>query len=574
MTSLDSKDIHGIENLDRISQLPEPMILNILSRLSLEDSGRASILSKTWKSFCSLYPILYLDQNLFALQSLVSANEGGGEPDINQIRDMFMNGVDYQLSRVKQQGSPIRKLALYVAMNDTMYYPRVDKWMELVKQIIVEDLCITLQNGSLWWNDFTRRSSVVYEIPFSVLASKGLLSAYIRECNLGCETLVGDPINKVLSLQRLCLSHVFMDDRLLENLIRCFQGLEALVLDNCGGEIKFLQLSKFPKLKKAVISVRVVDYVDVVDTNLECFRCDAQTQLHINPDACASIRELALHFCVINQHYLFKDLTATFPLLEEGDFHVKDTDTLKAANNVLRKLKFCSYGQVCVNKLHVDCPSLTVLKFSTKDLSELYIDCPKLRVFSYNGTAVPDHVFCNSMANLEESHCDIAVDHAYDYDTLWLLKLRAFLILVIGNATNLKLTFALPMAKFEPEKVDAFQVSSQYNVHLQLVLFDMMQNIAALVDGLLWIIRPTTMTFRCGTYYLVKYLCENLITKQKDNTCDEQLTHPCWMHQLEDFDVECPLNVPVTKKNLVTVPEQCQILFSKQVRFIFHWRRN
>ncbi|XP_074289960.1 uncharacterized protein LOC141616492 [Silene latifolia] len=166
------------------------------------------------------------------------------------------------------------------------------------------------------------------------------------------------------------------------------------------------------------------------------------------------------------------------------------------------------------------------------------------------------------MANLEESRCDITIYEACD--TLWLVKLRAFLILVMGKATGVQLTFTSPMATFDPEQVEAIEVSPQYNLHLTLVLDDHnMQNIAALMDGLLFILRPTTLTLSCTTYYVVKYLCENLRK--------EQLIRPCWMHQLEDFHVECPLNVPVTKKNLAAFPEECHTLITEHIRFKFHW---
>ncbi|XP_074311881.1 uncharacterized protein LOC141647551 isoform X2 [Silene latifolia] len=505
MVSPGNKKICRIENLDRISQLPESMILNILSHLPLKDSARASILSKTWKGFCSLYPILYFNHDLFALQSLVSVKEGGEKPDINQIRNMFMDGVDYKLSGVMQLDSPIRKLAFTVAINDSTYFSRVDKWMDLLRQINVEDLCITVQTVDFMWKDGIYKSSLVYEFPLSVLASKGLRSAHVQGCKLGSETLVGDSINKFFSLQQLCLSHVFMDEHVLENLIMCCQGIETLVLDDCSVEIKYLTLSKFRKLKKAVIRLQVgkFDIVDIENTNLECFRCYAETKLLACPVACAGIRELSLAWGTIIQPDYFKDLTATFPLLEEGEFYLHDTYTLKAANNVLRKLTLCSYASVCVKEVHIDCPNLTLLQCWTKDLSKLYVDCPKLRVFNYCGTTVPGRVFCSPMANLEESRCNITMYEACD--TLWLVKLRAFLILVLGNATNVKLTFTLPMATIEPEHVEAIEVSPRYNVHLTLALAgDNMENIAALVDGLLLIIRPTTLTVNCETYHVVK----------------------------------------------------------------------
>ncbi|XP_074289970.1 putative F-box/LRR-repeat protein At3g58880 [Silene latifolia] len=567
MASPDSKQI---DNLDHISQLPESMILNILSRLPLEDSARASILSKTWKRFCSLYPILYFDHNLFALQSLVAAKEGGGGPDINQIRDMFMDRVDYQLSGAMLLDSPIRKLALTVALNDSVYISRVDKLMELVRQINVEDLCITVLSADFMsCRDDIIRSSVVYELPLSVLSSKGLRSACIRGCNFGCETLIEDPINKYFSLQRLCLSHVFMDEHVLENLIRHCQGIEILVLDNCSVEIEFLTLSKFPKLKRAVIRIRAgkLDYVDIVDTNLECFKCYSNgTEVLVSPVACAGIRELTVAWGSRIQPDLLKDLTAIFPFLEEGELHLHGIDTLKAANNGLRK--FYCYSPL-MKEVHIDCPSLTLLHCSANDLSELYVDCPKLREFGYWATAIPDRVFCSSMANLEESQCCIIMFEACD--TLWLVKLRAFLILVMGNATNVKLTFKLPMARFEPEQVEAIELSPLYNVHLTLVIGGIMQDIAPLMDGLLWIIRPTTLTVSCRTPYVVKYLCENLYKKQEDSICNEQLIRPCWMHKLKDFHVDCPLGVPVTKKNLAAFPEQCRTLLGQKICFKFHW---
>ncbi|XP_074289967.1 F-box/LRR-repeat protein At3g58900-like isoform X2 [Silene latifolia] len=462
MASPDSK---RIDNLDQISQLPESMILNILSRLPLEDSARASILSKTWKRFCSLYPILYFDHNLFALQSLVAAKEGGGGPDINQIRDMFMDHVDYQLSGAMLLDSPIRKIALTVAINDSMYFSRVDKCMELVRQINVEDLCITVQSADFMSKDVIIRSSVVYELPLPLLASKGLRSAYIQGCKFGYETLIGDPINKYFSLQRLCLSHVFMDEHVLENLITRCQGLGP--------------------------------------------------------------------------------------------------------------------ASDCMEEVHIDCPSLTFLDCSAYKLSELYVDCPKLREFNYSGSTVPDRVFCSPMANLEKSRCNISTYQAYD--TLSLVKLRSFLIIIIGNATDVELNLKLPMAKYEPEKVEAIEVSSRCNVHLNLDLIDdNVQNVAVLMDDLLWIIRPTTFTVNCKNYYVVEYLCENLVKKSQDKICGEQICHPCWLHQIEDFQVESSLDISDIKENLASLQEQCRAIINRsdgQVRedkicFKLHWCNN
>ncbi|KAK9726536.1 hypothetical protein RND81_05G222200 [Saponaria officinalis] len=262
-----------------------------------------------------------------------------------------------------------------------------------------------------------------------------------------------------------------------------------------------LDLSQYPKLKKAVISVEdgsSVDYVAIVGTNLECFKYEIhdETECQISPAACAGIRDLTLLGCTVDHAHLFKDLTATFPLLEQLDFYVYDTDTIKAsaASFALRKIKFWSRGSIQVKKLHIECPNLTLLDFSTGVMTDLYVDCPRLRVFHYCATTVPDRLFFRAGDDLEDINLTLSVNYALD--TLWFLNLRAFLFLVMANRpTYLTFYFTLPMATFEPEELEVIEASPRYNVHLTLYLtWQDMPNIAPLMDALLWIIRPTSFT--------------------------------------------------------------------------------
>ncbi|XP_074283988.1 uncharacterized protein LOC141608545 [Silene latifolia] len=542
MACSDNKKIFRIQNLDRVSQLPDPIILSILSRLPLEDSARASILSKTWKNYCESYPILYFDHNLFALQSgLASVTEvSGGEPNFTQLREMFMDGVDHRLTNARHLDSPIRKLALNVAFNDSTYFSRVDNWIELVKQINVEDLCITVQTVHFLWHDTVNSSSIAYEFPVSMLTSKHLRKVSIRGCKLGC-----DPISRFWSLERLCLSHVVMDYDALDNLTRLCQGIETLILENCSVEMRFLNLSKFPNLKKAVIGIHAA--------------------------ACASIKEIDCAWCTFDQPTLLKDFTSTFPLLEEGVLQIHDTNTFKAASNLLKNLILISNDNdfACVKEVYIDCPSLIYFDCWTKGLEELHLNSPKLREFNFAGTTVPKRVLCSSVTELEKSSWNIIMRDAYD--TTWLMNLREFIVPLIGNKTTVSVNFKLPMATFQRELVEAIEVSPRHNFSLYLELHYDEENVAALVDGILWIIRPTTFIIDCRNYYVVKYLCENLVRKAEESICDEQLTHPCWMLQLESFDVEYAWDVPLTNGNLADLPEECRTLLRNALKFKFQW---
>ncbi|XP_074289977.1 uncharacterized protein LOC141616716 [Silene latifolia] len=586
MISCDSRKIRKIENLDRISQLPEPLILDILSRLPCKDSARASVLSKTWKTFCSLYPILYFDHNLFALQSLVSDEEGGRKPDISQINDMFMDDVDYHLSRTCQLYSPIRKLSLTVAINDPLYFSCVDTWLELVRQINVPELCICVETVDYRWRDYIPDGYIYYEFPLSLLlASKGLRSVYVQGCKFGSKTFIDDSINirghSFFTLQQLCLKDVHIGEQssyIFENLIRCCQGIEILVLDNCCIEMEFLKLSRFPRIKKTVLKLEDgwLNDLDIVDTNLQCLECESITYCHFNSEACAGIRELLLN-CSTKQPELFKNLTTTFPLLEQIDFVIFDDDddgynydTLKAANSLLRTLKFFSDSRVHqVKEVHIDCPNLTLLHCQTNGgLTELYVNCPKLRQFYYSGDTIPERVFFSSTAALKFSQCNIEIGY---YNISRLINLRAFLVDIMGTTTYLTLKFSIPMETFKPEEVDAIQAAPRYNVHLTVTLSDNdMQNVAAFVDGVLWSIRPSTLTVSCKSYYFVKYLCENLAKKSHDNIYGEKSSHPCWFHLLQTFQVWWPLDIPDIKGNLAALPEQCR-KFTSTIRFKFYW---
>ncbi|XP_074290063.1 F-box/LRR-repeat protein At5g02910-like [Silene latifolia] len=573
MTFVDGKKRGVIENLDRISELPEPIILHILSCLPLEDSARTSILSKAWKNYCSLNPILYYDHNLFALQSMLA----GGEPDINQIRDMFLDSVHYHLSRAGQLDSPVRKLALNIAINDSKCFSRLDTCLEMLTHINVEDLCVIVQTIGYLWEDVFYDDDILYEFPISVLASKGLRSVYIRGCTFAEETMfVGDPINKrgvsFSSLQRLCLSHVYIKHHVFENLVNYCPGVEILVLHYCTVLMDSIELSRFPKLKNALIEIESgrIDRIGIEDTKLECFKCEVNcdTECHMSPAACASIRELTLVGCNINQPSVFADLAATFPLVEEAYIFIHDTETLKAVSNVLRKLKFYRRGLVPLKEVHIDCPRLTFLDFISHGLVELYVDCPKLRVFRYQGDAVPNRLYFSPVADLEE--CSFKIFMRYAYDTRWFINLRELLVSVMASPTYVSLRFNLPMATFEPEQVEAFHASPRYNVHLTLsVASEAGQNVAALVDAVLYIIRPTTWIVGCR-FDLLKYLCENLAKKSQDNCCDEGVTSPCWLDQLEDFQVESSLDILDIKENLLGLPEQSPSI-TKDILFKFLW---
>ena len=66
-----SEEIADDEIADRFSTLPEDILLEILSHLSLKESTASSVLSKTWTTLWTELPNLDLDDRNLKVMSFV-----------------------------------------------------------------------------------------------------------------------------------------------------------------------------------------------------------------------------------------------------------------------------------------------------------------------------------------------------------------------------------------------------------------------------------------------------------------------------------------------------------------------
>ncbi|KAL2940806.1 hypothetical protein RDABS01_029156 [Bienertia sinuspersici] len=192
------------EDLDRFSELPEHIIHHILSFLPIKDIIR--ILSKTWKSLSNSYEIfldLHYDHNSFALELLLDSEI---VPEIDEIRDRFMDFADNHLSRVVQQQIPALKLAVNVAVIGSEFCG-VDQLMELDRKAKVEELSIF-------------KVTTFYEFPYSITEDKWLRSLTVQGCKFtGKNFISNDNAGMYSSLQQLYLSRILLfDEEALSNI--------------------------------------------------------------------------------------------------------------------------------------------------------------------------------------------------------------------------------------------------------------------------------------------------------------------------------------------------------------------
>ncbi|KAL2940689.1 hypothetical protein RDABS01_029039 [Bienertia sinuspersici] len=505
-------------DLDRFSELPEHIIHHILSFLPIKDIVRARILSKTWKSLSNSYEILLdldYDHNSFALELLLDTEI---VPEIDEIRDRFMDYADNHLSRVVQQQIPVLKLAVNVAVIGSEFCG-VNQLMELVRKAKVEELSIFVQTRDFHWYD---DDDVVFE--------QGMYS----------------------SLQQLCLSQVLLfSDEVLSNIANCCPEIEVIEFDCCFFWISILQLSKFPKLKKAIVEGRQgnLQSVDITETNLESFCCNSlDLDCLMNLAACSNIRVLELSQCYISEPDLLKDLTTSFPLLEKAELfdvmhYTEVFDRITAANSHLKSLKLL-FNRV-IQKISINCPKLSHFDYIGAGFEEVYLDCPRLRTCYYNSSKVPRKILLDLPTDIQYNVFSFSV--YYKLGKSWFINIRKFLEHIAGCDT---VYLRLDWHSLSPDMADEFvldefegvQTFKPKNVHLQLKIYfveDISQFLAAFVDGLVWSTRPTTLRVGCDCYEFVKYLCEKLAEKSRDKSCcDQQLCNKYWWHNISDFEVK------------------------------------
>ncbi|KAM0071471.1 putative leucine-rich repeat domain superfamily, F-box-like domain superfamily [Helianthus debilis subsp. tardiflorus] len=226
---------------DRISSLPDCLLIEILSRLpSTKHAITTTTLSKRWQHlWTSLHTLIFTHHKTH-----------------NHPQTHFYSFVDKTLSQCHH--SKLNKLTLYTCY-DYRFESQVNNWIRYAVNCNVQELNLTL------WN-------VECEAEF-------LLDQFFFNCcccftHLKLSGCVFNPVGDInwSKLNKLWISHANLDEGLIENMLSGSPGLETLVLDNCYGYRRVNITSK--SVKKLVFSGYMVpddddddDVEDVVEIN-------------------------------------------------------------------------------------------------------------------------------------------------------------------------------------------------------------------------------------------------------------------------------------------------------------------
>ncbi|KAH7840439.1 hypothetical protein Vadar_016982 [Vaccinium darrowii] len=291
------------DNVDRISQLPEPIIHHILSLLPTEDAVCTSFLSKTWRRMWSTFPVI----DFRLVDGKYFAKHGIKEWDAETSKYEFLSFVEESLKRRLVQDFSIDKFRMYILFGDLKdFTPWMDRWLTIITERNVKELDLTVLVCS---GD--------YSLPKVVLGAKSIYVLRLSGCNLNLN--VADSIIKFLQLQELHLERMHVDEWMIQTFTSSCPLIEFLELNSCRGLDSLCLPSSLLQLNKVVLSAwRGLKIVLIEAPNLIHFDSmnTSTVPCEINLVACSkSLRKLSL-FCVTMTEEEFQNLMSFTPSVE------------------------------------------------------------------------------------------------------------------------------------------------------------------------------------------------------------------------------------------------------------------
>ncbi|XP_074271845.1 F-box/LRR-repeat protein At3g59190-like [Silene latifolia] len=198
------EDQRSKRHLDKISNLPDELLVNILLFLPTSYAVRTSILSRRWR---------YLFTFLFTLTDCLILNDACFKP---QRRERKFKKFVYKVLKLHQMSPPIRKFSL--DCRGTYNKSHLNAWVEHAAQKGVQELYYSVNEN---------------ELPDAFVMCKTLVK--LKVIGYPCRVPKFSLSSGLPNLKILHLKHVgFDDNHETERLLSKCEFLEELTLDNCG----------------------------------------------------------------------------------------------------------------------------------------------------------------------------------------------------------------------------------------------------------------------------------------------------------------------------------------------------
>ncbi|GMY37229.1 putative F-box protein At1g49610 [Fagus crenata] len=302
---------------DRISALPDSILLCILSSLPTKDAIQTGVLSKRWAYLWTSVP------------SLSFSNEYWGDADD------FASDIDNTL--ILHRATKLTNFSV-VTDYDSGLKPRLDLWVRFATTAKVDKLMLSLSSNPYSTN------SKAYVLPQHLYANEFVSELEFNFCKIKPSGVVN-----LSSLKRLCIGDTEIDDNAIKKVVMGSPRLEYLGLYNCC-QVNRLEIAS-ESLKKLVIRdyymrSSVVKYgleLEIVAPKIESLEIlGSFTEKKFRIKDVSSLVEAKLDFNI-----------STFVHIYEEDDYLGYQETVRELLQSLRHVKELTVGRWCLMVLSI-----------------------------------------------------------------------------------------------------------------------------------------------------------------------------------------------------------------------------
>ena len=352
-----TKEDHQLESIilkDRISDLPDELIIHILSSLPTIVAVQTSVLSKRWRRMWTSIPVLNFydsrDEKNYSYHK----------------KEKFLKFVDECL---KQPYVDTKMTKFNLMMQLYGDCGRVDDWLRFPVEKNVQELVLHVRPKRRW----------MYSLPSAILCSRTLTHLELNGLKLKVP-VVSLPVLKILYLK-----NVKMNDQALKTLVLGSPLLENLHLNDCSGLVNPQVISSSLKY------MEYYEYYGADRSSCRSIKVEA-TNSHsfiykelggrstIDLVRCFAITSLSFSKSFLTDQWL-EVLISKLPLLES--LNLKSCYGLKHIKIRNQHLKDLVIDRMdLLEALNIDTPSLVsfsyvgnpMIKFSMNSLNLFYVD--------------------------------------------------------------------------------------------------------------------------------------------------------------------------------------------------------
>ncbi|XP_074282051.1 putative F-box/FBD/LRR-repeat protein At1g78840 [Silene latifolia] len=484
-------------SVDRISELPDFILHNILLILDTKEAGRASVLSKRWYIAWASIPVLFFHPLYFKVDEDIGDND---ESEYGRLQ-RYVEFIDNTMRRYFMFEYRIRKMYLEITIDDEKLETMVDRWIDIAVLNQVEEL------------EFEVNGEIEYEPPGSLFIAKSLSVLKCRNIVLPYYEIL-----ELVSLKHLSLEPFSVDKKMLQRIISSCPLIELDI------KHEYLDEVSLPWARKVDGGVEGCGS-GIVQSNLQTHSLqkfvysslgvDLSWPWNMNVAALRNLRKLEFSCTNITDDAV-SEMTYGLIALESL--------TLRSCS----RLKYVKISSISLKELQISaCPDF----WNVESPDSVTVDAPKLVNFSYHCNLETSLLLIRVADQCNAKFYPMVTD---SLTTEWFVELKMFLM-----ETKVFKSLKMDLCNSHQIEVEHDQLmNAGTGLPCKLRLLTLCgisdrtlteSSLVAFLDALFWCCHPDVLRISTNVETSASKLILSVLMEKVQ----------CWKDPLESIEVEC-----------------------------------